>query len=264
VGEGPWSTVKETTTGHTDGEGYDRIEVNASLSMPDVAGKYYVAVKVQQEGGNPPREVLYGPFRVVGSILPNVYTKPPKSFTLPEGYSNIEYDASFDTDFDKVKITLDMSNLVKAHIVEEEPLVVYKINEAILTIKKGAKGLTTYETKVMKVGDNIEYRVSAIDNKIIIELKKEVKAEDEYIISVLIPTKFGEVKYGPEGTDGTYLAFIKQINKGEIAQAIVEAIVEGYPKLLDAEDDKPAVFRSEPVTASQNRNVTYLPLPKIN
>lgn len=266
VGEGPWSTMKETTTGNTDGEQYDRIEVNAGLGMPDEAGKYYVAVKVQQAGGNPPREVLYGPFKVEGSILPNVYTKPPKSFTQPEGYSNIEYDASFDTDFKEVKITLDMSKLVDAHIVENTPIVFYKIGEAILTIKKGKKGGPAYATQVIRVGGQTsgDYEVSTDDNEIVIKLTNEVKAEDEYIISVLIPTKFGEVKYGPEGAARTYLTFIKQINEGEIAQAIVEAIVEGYPKLLEAEADEPAVFRSEPVTASESKVVTYLPLPKIN
>jgi hypothetical protein len=269
IGE-TWSDKVSTETGEISVPAYDQIRLNGKMAIPspkptEIDTPYYFALVVQPKGGNPPREVLYGPFVFSQKALPNVYTKPPKSFTLPEGYSNIEYDTSFDTDFKDVTVTLDMNKLAEAYIVKDQPVVKYIIGEAILTIKKGKKGNSTYATQVIKADQSSsDYKVekpNPTDNKIVIKLLQKVEAGDEYIISVLIPTKFGDIKYGPEGTKGTYLNFIKEGKSEE-----VEAVVQGYPKLLeaDAEGGKEVVFRSEPVTASKSENVAYLPLPKIN
>ncbi|MDF2613640.1 MAG: TPR-repeat-containing protein [Clostridia bacterium] len=267
-----WSEIQTTTTGNLGISSYEEIRMNAKLGMPDEAGSYYLVVKVQPKEVQPPRNILYGPFTVGQSILPNVYKKTPNNFTLPEGYSHIDYDASFDTDFKEVKITLDMDELISTKAPgTSQPLVVYNLKQAVLTINSNVGGSRLINLKNSSGSySDTDYQVTVSDadsdganDKIVISFKEEIFAGSEYSISVLMSTKFEKgVKYGPETTAGTYLNMIKTIN--EDTPKKVTAIVEGKPKVQEATAEASAEYREEPVTVSGSKIVMYMPMSKIN
>lgn len=267
VGEAEWSKVETTTSGDLNALVYDHIKINANIAMPTDTGNYYLALKVQPKGGNPPREVLYGPFAIIKSVSPEITSNLPKNFTLPEGYSNIDYDVKFDADYKDVKITLDMDQLINMKVSDTRLMLAYNLKQAIFTIN--SSGVSRI-IKLKDVGGSYsdpDYQISigdqdgdGVDDKIIITLLGEIPAEKEYNISALISTKFNEkVEYGPKEVNGTYLNLIDTIGSKEVT-----AIIEGKPKLQEATDEAPAKYRVDSVETSEPWSVNYRPMSKIH